>query len=165
MPDPTWIRNRSYEVSVVLPAAPARVFELLTTPAGLRSWWVDDAEVTGDPPTGMRLVWGSGAEAMVGEVSVQDYDRPRCFQTTWMRGGGREVRSDGSNHRGARVPIRQRYTLTATATGTLLHLLDTGFGVEPAYDPIYRATIDGWDRSFALLAAACGRSASGSGTG
>jgi hypothetical protein len=146
------IRNRSYEHSLVLLAPAERVFDLLTTPAGLCSWWVDDAAVSGNPPSRMRLVWGTGAQAMVGELSLQDDDKPRCFQTTWMRGGDKDILSDGSNHRGFRVSICQRYTLS-------------GFGAELAYDVIYRATIDGWDRSMALLAKACERSSAGTSGG
>ena len=71
----------NYRASIVVAALPDRVFDSLTTVAGLAGWWT--SEVSGSPALGRELRFAFGEEAVV--MRVDRADRPTAVTWTCLR--------------------------------------------------------------------------------
>ena len=129
---------------VELAHPPEAVWAALTTADGLAAWFGDRAAIDLRPGGAARLEWT--AEGSVGELRVERVEPPHVFGFTW--------RVDGMP---ADDPRRTyvEFTLDATATGTRLHLVESGFAQLP--DAGHRAGhashSEGWTRELGELVA------------
>jgi uncharacterized protein YndB with AHSA1/START domain len=59
-----------------------RVFDAVTTAAGLRSWWTDDVEA--EPAEGSIATFGFGNRSVVFRMRIDRLDRPRLVRWTCL---------------------------------------------------------------------------------
>lgn len=138
------------EREIQIDAAPATVFEVISSPEHLKEWWPDEAVI--DPTTGSgELVFGdrSSGEAQIAKLTVVDAAPPRLFSFRWTYPEGEEPREDNS--------LLVTFELTASGGGTLLRMTETGFremGWEVAVlEQEYRDHVQGWAFYLPRLAA------------
>jgi uncharacterized protein YndB with AHSA1/START domain len=100
--------------SVLLPAAPAEVWEALTDEAALREWLAAEVEI--EPHEGGELVcrYEDGEERR-GEVELVEEAERLAFN--WRREGGE--------------PSRVEFVVDAVAEGTRLTVIETSFAGAP----------------------------------
>lgn len=130
------------EREITVDAAPATVFEVLSSPRHLREWWPDEAELEASRGATGRLVFGDPASesAHVAQVTVVDAEPPRLFSFRWTHPEGQIAGSGNS--------LLVTFELTPVGDGTLLRMTETGFremGWEVALlEQHYREHVDGW---------------------
>ena len=144
------------ERTVDLAHRPEVVWRALTTAEGLRSWLGDRASIDLRPGGHAEVVW-SGGEGSVdttgyttgdptAEILVERVEEPRVLGFTW--------RVDGV----AREDPRRTYvefTLEPTATGTRLHLVESGFAqlADEDHRRGHASHSDGWTQELGELVA------------
>lgn len=136
------------ERTVDLAHRPEVVWSALTTAEGLRSWLGDRASIDLRPGGSAEVVW-SGEDATgdtTAEIRVERVEEPRVLGFTW--------RVDGV----AREDPRRTYvefTLEPTATGTRLHLVESGFAQLSDEDHRrgHASHSDGWTQELGELVA------------
>lgn len=112
--------------SVEIAAPPELVWDAITEPSQLASWWGGELYRTYDWELDLRPggAWRTKAEGRQGPTTVHgeivELDRPRRLVMTW------HASWDGHE----RTLIR--YELTATASGTLVRVVHDGFGARAA---------------------------------
>jgi uncharacterized protein YndB with AHSA1/START domain len=122
------------ERTVELPHAPDRVWAALTTAEGLSSWFGSEARIDLRPGGSGWMRWPGGETA---ELRVQRVEAPEVFGFTWPITG-----LPGDDPRRTSV----EFTLEPTDTGTLLHVVETGFAQlpEPLRREAFEGNIEGW---------------------
>jgi uncharacterized protein YndB with AHSA1/START domain len=131
-------------------AAPETVFDVVSRPEHVAQWWPDTAsydvavgasgEITfGDPETdGARVA-----------LTVLEVDPPRTFTFRWTHETGSEPSADNS--------LLVTIELTASGSGTVLRLVETGFrerGWDQATtEATFREHVSGWDHFLPRLVA------------
>lgn len=132
------------ERTVELAHRPEVVWHALTTADGLRSWLGDEATIDLRPGGAARVAWTS--EDAVGEIRVERVEEPRVFGFTW--------RVDGMPPEDPRRTYVE-FTLEPTATGTRLHLVESGFAQLPdeGHRTGHASHSDGWTRELGDLVA------------
>ncbi|MFC5139232.1 SRPBCC domain-containing protein [Actinomycetospora rhizophila] len=136
------------ERTVDLAHRPEVVWSALTTAEGLRSWLGDRASIDLRRGGRAEVVW-SGEDATgdtTAEIRVERVEEPRVLGFTW--------RVDGV----AREDPRRTYvefTLEPTATGTRLHLVESGFAqlADEDHRRGHASHSDGWTQELGELVA------------
>ncbi len=135
---------------VEIDAAPATVFEVITSSEHLRQWWPDDAAIEPVPGAVGHLVFGdrTSGDAHVPQITIVDVDPPRLFSFRWVYPDD-ETACEGNS-------LHVVFELTEVANGTRLRMIETGFrekGWEVAMlEDEYRKHVAGWDRFLPRLA-------------
>jgi uncharacterized protein YndB with AHSA1/START domain len=139
------------EREIVIDASPTTVFEVITSPEHLTSWWPDEAVIEPTPGAVGELVFGdrSSGDAQIPQITVVDAEPPRLFSFRWVYPDG-EVARDGNS-------LLVTFELSASGDGTLLRMTETGFrekGWEVAVlEEQYRDHSTGWDHFLPRLVA------------
>lgn len=108
------------EREIHVAATPEVVWEVLTRPEHLSAWWPDDADLgSAEPGATGRLVFGSGPDAVVEQLTVVEAVRPHVFAFRWTHPAGTAATPGNS--------LLVTFRLAAEGTGTRLHLTETGF--------------------------------------
>ncbi|MBC6449535.1 SRPBCC domain-containing protein [Actinokineospora xionganensis] len=127
------------EREIRIDAAPEIVFDVVSRPEHLKSWWSDDASFEPTPGSVGELVWGdrAGVEA----ITVVDVDPPRRFAIRWVAADGQVPDADNS--------LLITFELEPSGDGTILRLTETGWrekGWEAAVlEEAFRDHERGWD--------------------
>lgn len=121
-----------------------RVWQALTTADGLAAWFGSSAEIDLRPGGRLWMRWEPpGVEAT---MTVTVVEPPRRFGFQW----GIDGLPQEHPHRNDVV-----FTLTATAEGTRLHVVESGFArvAEDIGRAAHRDNSEGWDSELAELVA------------
>lgn len=136
------------ERTVELAHRPEVVWDALSTAEGLRSWLGDRAAIDLRPGGSAEVVWtDDGTPAgTTAEIRVERVEAPRVLGFTW--------RVDGV----ARDDPRRTYvefTLEPTATGTRLHLVESGFAqlTDTDHERGHASHAEGWTHELGELVA------------
>ena len=131
------------EREILIDASPSTVYEVVTSPRHLASWWPDEAVVDPTPGAVGELVFGDRAsgEAQIPQITVVDADPGRRFSFRWVYPDDEAAR-DGNS-------LLVTFELLPRGDGTLLRMTETGFR-EKGWDVAvleeqYREHCDGWD--------------------
>ena len=123
--------TRSTQVEIEIEAPPAAVWRALTDASELTRWFPLDARV--EPGTGGKifLSWG---EAFAGEVRIDIWEPGQRLRAIDSRRA-----ADGSV-----VEIATDYHIEARGGGTVLRVVQSGFGRGADWDAEYDAVSRGW---------------------
>lgn len=133
----------SIEREVLIQAAPDVVYEVISKPEHMREWWPDEAELEPVPGGTGVISFGdrSAPDVHIEQLTVVEADPPRRFTFRWVYDEGATATPANS--------LLVSFELTASGTGTLLRLTETGFrerGWEAAVlEEQYRQHVTGWD--------------------
>jgi len=139
------------EREIEVAAAPATVFEVITSPEHLRHWWPDEATLVPTPGAIGELVFGdrTSGDAQIPQVTVVDAEPPRLFSFRWVY--------PEDEHAGPGNSLLVTFELSPSGDGTRLRMTETGFrekGWEVAVmEEQYRDHVTGWDHFLPRLAA------------
>lgn len=135
------------EREIHIDAPPEVVFEVISQPQHIRSWWSDRATLDPAPGAVGELVWEEGDHVV--PIVVVDLDPPRRFSFQWVAPDG-ELPDHGNS-------LLVTFVLEPSGSGTVLRLTESGFrerGWEAAVlEQTYREHEQGWDRYLPRLAA------------
>ena len=124
-------------------ASPEVVFEVLSSPHHIHTWWSAETDV--EPVAGGRgsLTWTDEASGRTDTASytVVEADAPRRFAFRWTHAPGKGAASPNG--------LLVTFDLEPTGAGTTVHFRETGFreqGWEVAVlEAEYNAHRQGWD--------------------
>lgn len=133
------------EQTIELPFAQERVWRAITSPEELSKWFGD--EITLKPAVGsdIHFLWHEhGASSGIVEV----YDPPNHFAYRWRATGVSEEEPLAPDN-----STLVTFTLTPTAEGTRLELVETGFASLPEAkrEIAYQGNTEGWQSELAEL--------------
>ena len=139
----------SIVAEIEISAPPETVFDALTTPADLASWWgAEGMYRTHDWKIDLRPGGEWSCLATAGDGSVMtvsgaylEVDRPHALAYTWMPSWEKELPA-----------TEVRYTLSPVSGGTLVHVEHTGF---EGFPESQQGHVMGWKRVFEWLSAYC----------
>ncbi len=126
---------RSLEKEVRVAAPPEVVWKAISEAEELRRWFPLDARVTPGDGEGAGRIWLSFGPGVEGEAPLHAFDAPRHLGWTEGQEGGRRVTVD--------------FHLEPAEGGTLVRLVQAGFGSGAGWDDYYEAVSGGW--SYFLL--------------
>jgi uncharacterized protein YndB with AHSA1/START domain len=133
----------SIERQIHIDAPPEVVFEVISRPEHIRSWWSAESDVEPTPGATGELAWAEGdnPRAHVSPVTVVVAEPPRLFTFRWTHPAG-EAAVDGNS-------LLVTFELVPAGSGTQLRLTETGFrerGWEIAVlEQQYQEHVVGWD--------------------
>jgi uncharacterized protein YndB with AHSA1/START domain len=129
------------ERTMELSHSPERVWQALTTPEGLGTWFGNSAEVDLRVGGKIQLTWTSGDKAT---LTVERLEPPRVFGYTWSIYGLPE----GDPRR-----TYVEFTLEPVGTGTTLTMVESGFAQLPnaEYEKAFSGNTDGWTHELGEL--------------
>lgn len=130
----------SIEREIRIEASPEVVFDVVSSPAHLKEWWPDEAELSPDG-TG-RIGFDQGDKGMAWErFTVVDAMPPRHFSFRWTHPEG-EAAAPGNSY----LVV---FELEPAGTGTLLKMTETGFRergwAEAKVAAEHADHVSGWD--------------------
>jgi uncharacterized protein YndB with AHSA1/START domain len=142
MTDERKTREQTHEIEIGAPAD--TVWWALTTPEGIRSWFVTIAEVEPGEGGKLRLVW----EEMGGMEGTAAIDAWEPGRRLLLRRGGE----------GEGPVILEEWTIESLAGGKCrLRLVQSGIPDDGSWDGFYDSTDRGWRLYLDLMAHALGR--------
>lgn len=109
----------SIERDLDIAAAPEVVYAVVSSPEHVREWWADDARYDPVPGGDGHLTFAMGDGESEVRLTVVDARPPELFSVRWTHPAG-EAAGPGNS-------FLVTFTLTPTATGTRLHMVETGF--------------------------------------
>lgn len=119
--------GRSIEKELFIKATPERVFQALTEKEELERWFLRKAEIDLRPGGAIRFEWRPGV-FNVGQILV--FEPPHRLSYTW------EVQTPSVT--------TVTFELTAENDGTLLRIINTGYGEGEDWDSYYDQRNNGW---------------------
>lgn len=129
-------------------APPQVVFDVISSPEHIRTWWqADEVDLVPAPGTTGELVWGdrSSGNAHVARLTVVEAEPPRRFSFRWVYDDDVDVPADGNS-------LLVTFELTPVEGGTAVRLTESGFrerGWEAAVlQKHYEDHQHGWDLHF-----------------
>jgi uncharacterized protein YndB with AHSA1/START domain len=147
---------RAFDIRINIDAFIARVFDALTSSAGLNSWWTHDSK--SDPREGgeIEYIWRFGKKSVVGKARYRSFDLPHSFKVDyleWIDHSGHFRNLTENPHD---LPISQCYELHEISKNkTSVCILTSGMKCNKIFDAIYEGTHDGWINSLANLKSVC----------
>lgn len=134
----------SIQRELYVEASPEIVFDVVSRPEHVAEWWADEADFSPVPGASGRIAFGRHGESF----TVVDAEPPRRFSFRWTHPAGQAATGTNS--------YLVTFELTASGTGTLLRLTETGFrerGWEAAVlEQQYNEHVEGWARFLPRLA-------------
>jgi uncharacterized protein YndB with AHSA1/START domain len=118
--------SREVVKDAFITATPDEVWHALTDARELTQWFPMDARVSPGVGGSIWLSWGEGAS---GEAPITAWEPGRHFQWTETRGP---------------VKIAIDFHLTPRGTGTVVRLVQSGFGDGPEWDDEFHMVAGGW---------------------
>ena len=132
------------EREIIIEASRERVWEVLTDPQHIASWFGDTAEIDLQPGGKAAFGW---TEHGTHRAIVDRVDPPSLLSYRWARDTDVEPASGGST--------LVEFTLTEIFAGTLLRVVETGFaslrGSEQDQDQAVQENTQGWQSELAEL--------------
>jgi len=131
------------EREIFVEAAPAIVFEVVSSPDHLKEWWPDEAEVEAVAGATGRVVFHRQPpeQSMAVPLTVVEALPPRLFSFRWGHDEGEEPSPDNS--------LLVTFELEPAGEGTRVRMTESGFrerGWEVAVlEEIYLDHSEGWD--------------------
>ena len=132
------------EREIHIDAAPEVVFEVVSSPEHIRSWWPDDAHYEATPGSTGDIVFGDGdgdGDRTVVAFTVVEVRPPTTFSFRWTHPSDQEAAAGNS--------LLVTFDLRPSGSGTLLRMTETGFremGWEVALlEQQYQEHVTGWD--------------------
>jgi uncharacterized protein YndB with AHSA1/START domain len=119
--------NRKFETEVRVAASPEAVWEALTTPEGVASWFAPEVRVT---PGEGGSIWVSWAPGMEGESLISALEPLRRFAY--------------AQDRPDRDPVIAEFLIEGQGGSTVLRLVNSGFGAEARFDDELESTSRAW---------------------
>ncbi|RRR96853.1 SRPBCC domain-containing protein [Glycomyces terrestris] len=132
----------SIEREIRIEAAPAVVFEVVSSPEHLKQWWADEAEFAPVAGDSGRIGFHQDGGAVAWErFTVVDAQPPRLFSFRWTHADGEEAAPGNS--------FLVVFELEPEGAGTILRMTETGFrerGWSEAVAAQHHADhVSGWD--------------------
>jgi uncharacterized protein YndB with AHSA1/START domain len=128
--------TRSIEREIRIAAAPAVVYEVVSSPEHLREWWPDDIDLEPVPgatgTVGFRRDDGDKAEP----ITVVQAEPPRRFSFRWGYRG--DVATEENS-------LLVTFELVPDDGGTLLRFAETGYDEAAKPDEMLQDHTTGWD--------------------
>jgi uncharacterized protein YndB with AHSA1/START domain len=129
------------EREIYIEAPPVVVFDVVSSPNHLQQWWPDEAHYEPVPGSTGQIVFGEhGSGQAVVAITVVEAQPPETFSFRWTHPAGDEAVVGNS--------LLVTFALTASGTGTLLKMTETGFremGWEVAVlEQQYKEHVAGW---------------------
>lgn len=118
--------SRSIEKEVFVRATPEDVWNAITTAQGLTRWFPVHARVEGGDGGSIWLSWGGGTE---GQAPITAWEPTRRFGWTESRGA---------------IQLAVDFYLAPREGGTVVRLVQSGFGDGSDWDAEYHMTEGGW---------------------
>jgi uncharacterized protein YndB with AHSA1/START domain len=112
----------SIEREQYVDASPEIVYEVISTPEHVASWWSDEADFTLEPGQNGTITFnghGEGGGPAVEALTVVVDDPPRVFSFRWTHDADEGAVTGNS--------LLVTFELLAQGSGTLLKLSETGF--------------------------------------
>jgi uncharacterized protein YndB with AHSA1/START domain len=119
--------GRIFETELRIEADPKSVWEALASGEGIQSWFAPEARVKPGEGGSIWVSWGPGME---GESRISGWEPGRRFAYT--------------QERPEREPVVVEFTIEGRAGGSVLRLVQSGFGAEARFDDEYEATSHAW---------------------
>jgi uncharacterized protein YndB with AHSA1/START domain len=119
--------SRTIEKEVFIQASPDAVWSALTEAEELTRWFPVHAKVEGGDGGSIWLSWGEGTE---GRAPITSWDPGRRFGWTEARGA---------------LKLVVDFHLAPRDGGTVVRLVQSGFGDEASWDDEYHMTEGGWN--------------------
>ena len=119
--------TRTFETELHIQNKPESVWEALTTPEGVQSWFAPEARVKPGEGGSIWVSWGPGME---GESRITAWDPERRFAYT-------QDRAD-------QAPVAVEFRIEGEGGSTILHLVHSGFGADAKFDDEYESTSRAW---------------------
>jgi uncharacterized protein YndB with AHSA1/START domain len=138
------MNTRREEMEEPFGASPERMFEVLTTPNAIRSWWGASTAVI-DPRKGGTLVTAAGdaenSSEFINSFDILEFEPPRRM----LLGGGKYFA-------GTNWPIKTSMTteflIDAVPAGSMLRIIVELAQADPLLDDYFDACVAGWQNSF-----------------
>ena len=130
------------EREIFVAAPPEVVFDVVSSPAHVQSWWPDEAHYEPAPGSVGEIVFGDrDAGGAVVSFTVVDMSPPELFSFRWTHPRGERAEKGNS--------LLVTFELTPSEGGTLLKMTESGFremGWEVAVlEQQYQEHVSGWD--------------------
>src|SRR5689334_8949269 len=131
------------ERTLQLAQPPERVWQALTTPEGLGTWFGNSAEVDLRVGGLVKLAWSGGESAT---LTIERIEEPRVFGYTWSVYG-----LPGDDPRRTYV----EFTLEPAGAGTTLTMVESGFAqlADDEYKKAFPGNDNGWTNELGELVA------------
>lgn len=130
-------------------ASPEVVFEVISRPEHVRTWWPDEFDIEPTPGATGRIVFGDAEspDAHIEALTVVEVDPPHRYSFRWTQPIGEPATASNS--------LLVTFELTPEGAGTLLRMTESGFreqGWEVAHlEAMYLDHCAGWDHHLARL--------------
>jgi uncharacterized protein YndB with AHSA1/START domain len=105
------------EREIRIDASPEIVFDVVSRPEHIRTWWSDDASFEAAPGAVGELVWGERAH--VEAITVVEMDPPRTFTFRWVAPAGQLPDAGNS--------LLVTFELEPSGDGTIVRLTESGW--------------------------------------
>lgn len=136
--------RRSQILEEPFAVTPERMFEVLTTPAAIRSWWGATTVVI-DPRTGGTLVTGAGegdkGAEFVNSFVILEFERPRRI----LLGRGKYI---AENNWPIETNMTTEFIIDPQPSGCTLRIVQELDPADPLLDDYFDACIFGWQNCF-----------------
>jgi len=123
---------------------PERMFEVLTSPTAIRSWWGATSVVI-DPRKGGSWVTATGDEhkkaEWVNSFSIKEYDPPNRM----LLGAGKYF---AGNNWPIETNMTTEFLVQPQPTGCILTIIQELSPADPLLDDFFEACVAGWQNSF-----------------
>jgi uncharacterized protein YndB with AHSA1/START domain len=120
-------KSRTFETELRIQSTPEAVWEALTTPEGVTSWFAPEARVNPGDGGSIWISWGPGME---GESRIAAWDPARRFSY--------------AQDRPDREPVVVEFLIEGQGGSTVLRLVQSGFGTEARFDDEVESTSRAW---------------------
>ena len=147
---------RSVDGSIEIHAPLEKVFNAVTTAAGMQRWFADEAEIDHDGDKSITLAWNEESGRTVIRGTFSRLRQPKLVEMTWTEHNGKPLGTDGNNKFGSRGPVKTIFEMKVLPGGNvLLRLRDTGVSVDPGFDPAFLGKCIGWQTVLPALKIYC----------
>ncbi len=107
------------EREIYVEASPDVVFEVVSSPEHLQSWWPDEAHYDATPGDNGTIVFGTDEDKTTVAFTVVDATPPSSFSFRWTHPQGEPAREGNS--------LLVTFDLQPKGAGTLLRMTERGF--------------------------------------
>ncbi len=148
--------TRSVNGSIEIHAPLEKVFNAVTTAAGMQRWFADEAEVDHEGDKGIMLAWNEDSGRTVIRGKFSRLRQPKLVELTWTEHNGKPLGTDGANKFGSRGPVKTIFEMKVLPGGSVQLLLrDSGVSVDPRFDTAFRGKCTGWQTVLPALKIYC----------
>jgi len=144
-------KPRSFEVSIEIDAPPSQVWKAITEADGIARWFAPDVNVEPGEGGSISVSWGPGME---GAYKIETWDENQHLCLTEYRATPYACTGEQPAAEAEPAPRRiavDYYLESRDGGGTILRLVQSGFGNSEGWDQEMESTKRGWPTFFRVM--------------